>query len=118
MFWFWRSARLYNKQTNDCFSRLAMKYPLLLLIRLYWLIVPKTKRKKCIFRESCSQHVYRITLGKGFGQGLRAFHFRYKNCRYGYEIFRNPISKEIQLILPNKEVLCEDEIAERLLKSI
>lgn len=94
-----------------------MKYFLMGLIKCYWWIIPKSKRKKCIFRESCSQYVYRITLDNGFLQGLQSFLFRYRNCRYGYEIFKNPVSKEIQLMLPNKEVLCEKEIAERLLKS-
>jgi len=95
-----------------------MKYLLLVLIKCYWLIVPKSKRRKCIFRETCSQYVYRITLNKGFGHGLKALQFRYRNYKNGYEIFKNPISEEIQILLPNKTLLCENEIAERLLKSM
>lgn len=87
---------------------------LLAIIKIYWFIIPESKRRSCIFRESCSQHVYKITTSKGFCQGFKAFIFRYQNCRYGYEIFENPITNKIQMILPSKKVIDEDEIAARL----
>ncbi|NVN18027.1 membrane protein insertion efficiency factor YidD [Muricauda sp. HICW] len=95
-----------------------MRLVLLIGIRLYWYFIPKSKRRCCIFRESCSQYVYRITSKNGFVHGLKAFRFRYSNCRGGCGIFTNPITQETQLILPNGEVLSENQIAKRLLKPI
>ena len=91
-----------------------MKYLILGVIRMYWLI-PKSRRRKCIFRESCSNHVYSITKNKGFNKGINAFLFRYKNCRSHIETFENPISKEIQIILPGGKIVSQHEIAKRIL---
>ncbi|MDI9310437.1 MAG: membrane protein insertion efficiency factor YidD [Limnohabitans sp.] len=91
-----------------------MKHLILLIIRLYWLTKPKNRRPKCIFRQSCSNFVYEETLQNGFLKGLKAFHYRFKNCRSGFEIFKNPTSNKIQMILPSKKVIEEEEIAERL----
>ncbi|MCA0958298.1 membrane protein insertion efficiency factor YidD [Muricauda ruestringensis] len=91
-----------------------MKYLLLTIISGYWLFIPKSKRKKCIFQVSCSQYVYKITSNKGFVQGLRALRFRYRNCRYGYENFKNPVTQETQLMLPNGEVIGDNEISTRV----
>ena len=55
----------------------------LLLIRIYWLF-PKNNRRECIFRESCSQYVYRITKRYGFKKGLLALKKRRQKCRSGY----------------------------------
>ncbi|GMN06289.1 hypothetical protein MTsPCn5_16780 [Croceitalea sp. MTPC5] len=92
-----------------------MRQILLIIIKVYWFLIPESKRRCCIFREPCSQHVYKITSARGFGQGFKALIFRYQNCRYGYEIFENPITNKIQLILPNKGVIDENEIAISLL---
>ncbi len=48
--------------------------------------------------------------------GIKAFRFRYKNCRHGFEIFKNPIDDSIQVILPNGQIIGELEIAKRLIK--
>jgi uncharacterized protein len=85
------------------------------MIRLYWFFKPKNSKPKCIFRTSCSHYVYEITQKKGFLKGLKALRFRHQNCRYGFEIFRNPINNNIQMLLPSKIVLESEEIAERLL---
>lgn len=91
-----------------------MRHILLIAIRLYWLFIPKSKRKCCIFQETCSRYVYKITFSNGFYQGFKALIFRYQNCRYGYEIFENPITDKIQLILPSKEIIGESEISTRV----
>ncbi|WP_422351856.1 membrane protein insertion efficiency factor YidD [Flagellimonas sp.] len=91
-----------------------MRLVLLIGIRLYWFFIPKSKRKCCIFQVSCSQYVYKTTSSKGFCQGIKALIFRYQNCRYGYEIFENAITNKIQLILPNKEIIDENEISTRV----
>lgn len=94
-----------------------MKYLLLIIIKSYWLIIPAEKRRKCIFRTSCSQHVYSETLDKGIVSGVRAFRYRFKNCRSGAYCIENPITGKLQIILPNNQILDEKEISERFKKN-
>jgi len=92
-----------------------MKYLILLIIQLYWFTKSKQRQPKCIFKKSCSRFVYEETLQNGFLKGLKAFNYRYKNCRSGFEIFRNPINNKIQALLPTNEIIVKEEIAERLI---
>jgi len=92
-----------------------MKHLILLAIKMYWSCIPASKRKKCIFKKSCSNYVFEITQKEGFINGLKAFRFRYKNCRGNFTIFKNPINNQIQMILPSQIVIDRDKIAERLL---
>jgi putative component of membrane protein insertase Oxa1/YidC/SpoIIIJ protein YidD len=92
-----------------------MKYLILFAIRLYWNCIPKRKRKKCIFKKSCSNYVFETTKEKGFFEGLKAFRFRYINCRGNFEIFKNPLTNETQMLLPSRAVISSKEIAERLI---
>ncbi len=92
-----------------------MKYVLLFSIKVYWFLKPKDKKPCCIFRKSCSHYVYEITLKEGFLIGFKALSFRIKNCRYGFELFRNPISNKTQMMLSDKSIIEEHHIAERLL---
>ncbi|MFK7113808.1 membrane protein insertion efficiency factor YidD [Flavobacterium oreochromis] len=92
-----------------------MKYLILLIIRVYWITKPKHSKPKCIFKKSCSKYVYEETFRHGFLKGLKAFYFRYKNCRNGFEIFKNPITDDIQMILPSGNLIEEKEIANRLI---
>ncbi|MFC4635490.1 membrane protein insertion efficiency factor YidD [Dokdonia ponticola] len=93
-----------------------MKYIFLVIIRLYWLLIPVSKRRVCIFKKSCSRYVYDITLEEGFKSGFQAFCFRYKNCRNNYELFKNPMNGEIQMILADNSVVVENEISNKLIK--
>lgn len=92
-----------------------MKYFILFSIRLYWVVIPKQKRKKCLFKKSCSNYVFEQTLNEGFFIGLKAFWFRYKNCRSGYQIFINPVTNETQMLLPSKVIINKEEITDRFL---
>ncbi|WP_158797880.1 membrane protein insertion efficiency factor YidD [Pedobacter sp. L105] len=92
-----------------------MKILLLLFIRIYWATVPKGKRRKCIFRTSCSQYVYQATRKEGFNSGLAALKYRYLNCRGDFHIFEDPIKRSKIMILPNGQGVTEDQIAERLI---
>ncbi|MGO4708072.1 membrane protein insertion efficiency factor YidD [Chryseobacterium sp. 2TAF14] len=94
-----------------------MKYFLILLIKAYWVTIPASRRRKCIFRKSCSKYVYEETISKGMISGLKALKFRFKNCRSGAQIFENPITRKIQIILPNNKVLDEKDISERFIKN-
>ncbi len=93
-----------------------MKLFILLVIRLYWVLIPQSNRRKCIFKTSCSNYVFEITQKEGFMKGLKAFQFRYKNCRGNFSIFHNPIDNKIQMILPSQIIIEKEEIAERLIK--
>jgi putative component of membrane protein insertase Oxa1/YidC/SpoIIIJ protein YidD len=92
-----------------------MKYLILLVIQLYWKFIPPSKRKKCIFKKSCSNYVFEKTKKEGFISGLKAFLFRYKNCRGNFAIFKNSITNKIQMILPSQIIIDREEISERLI---
>ncbi|KFF04206.1 membrane protein insertion efficiency factor YidD [Flavobacterium reichenbachii] len=92
-----------------------MKYFILFAIQIYWKAIPASKRKKCIFKKSCSNHVFEITQKEGFLKGIKAFQFRYKNCRGNFVIFENPINNKIQMILPSQIIIERKEIADRLI---
>lgn len=92
-----------------------MKYLILYIIQLYWFLKSKKSKPKCIFKKSCSHYVYDITKNHGFIKGIKAFNFRYKNCRNGFEIFKNPITNEIEMMLPSQIIIKNNEISNRLL---
>ncbi|MET3537031.1 membrane protein insertion efficiency factor YidD [Chryseobacterium limigenitum] len=92
-----------------------MKHILILLIRTYWIIIPAQKRRKCIFRISCSKYVYEKTINEGFIPGLKAFKYRFQNCRSGAHLIENPITRKYQIILPGNQILNEEEISKHLI---
>ena len=61
-----------------------MKGLLLAAIRAYWAWTPRARRRTCLFGESCSRHVYRVTADGGLIAGLRALRQRARRCRPGY----------------------------------
>ncbi len=61
-----------------------MRSVIILFIQLYRRLIPLEKRKRCLFRESCSQHVERIAQEHGAWAALRAFLVRARRCRPGY----------------------------------
>lgn len=61
-----------------------MKHVLLFIIRMYWFIIPANKRKHCLFKESCSDYVFRNTKKLGLIEGLKALKQRVKSCQSGY----------------------------------
>ncbi|HMT75650.1 MAG TPA: membrane protein insertion efficiency factor YidD [Chitinophagaceae bacterium] len=80
-----------------------MKYVLLLLIRLYW-IVPRGMRRPCLFRNSCSRFVYRVARAKGFAAGVTALQRRRRRCRGGYCIHDTPDGRR-WVILADRSVV-------------
>jgi putative component of membrane protein insertase Oxa1/YidC/SpoIIIJ protein YidD len=63
-----------------------MKYFIILAIKLYWRLIPASKRNKCLFSESCSKYVYKQTMERGFWTGIQSFKLRYRQCRPGYRL--------------------------------
>jgi len=94
-----------------------MRFILLIIIKTYWLLIPKSRRRKCIFRKSCSKHVYDVTIKNGGLEGVKALDFRFKNCRSSFEIFKNPMDNKIQMILPNQQIIEEKHIAKHLIQN-
>lgn len=74
-----------------------MKWLLLGGIRLYWILWPTHERRRCVFRESCSRHVYRVCAAHGIGAGLGAWRVRYRQCRPGYAVFASPDGLRLRL---------------------
>ncbi|WP_184624601.1 membrane protein insertion efficiency factor YidD [Pedobacter cryoconitis] len=93
-----------------------MRILLILLIKIYWVLIPKNKRRRCIFRISCSQYVHMKTKDKGLFKGLLALRYRFLNCRGGFHVFESPIDQSKMMVLPNQQILTEDEISERFIK--
>lgn len=79
------------------------------MIKLYWIAVPEQNRRNCLFRESCSKHVYRTTQKEGLTKGLKSLKFRYKNCRSGYTLIST--QDQTLLVTRNNNVILENEIS-------
>lgn len=90
-----------------------MRVVLILLIRLYWIFIPKNTRKICLFRESCSNYVYRITKQEGFYKGLTALHYRILRCKPNYSIIKR--NNEFELKLNDDSIVSENQISIYLL---
>lgn len=84
-------------------------------IRLYWRIIPVHKRRKCLFKESCSNNVFRIAKEKGFFPACRALNIRLHQCRPGYYIITLPDETSC-LYLADGTTLMEGEIAGYLIQ--
>jgi hypothetical protein len=93
-----------------------MKFAFLLIVRLYWKVIPEKKRRNCLFKETCSHYVYRNTVESGFFKGFRALCQRFKRCRKGYHLYTGLTGFEIELA--DGSVIKEDEISPRLLAPI
>jgi putative component of membrane protein insertase Oxa1/YidC/SpoIIIJ protein YidD len=93
-----------------------VRFILLFLIRIYWISIPITKRRKCLFNESCSNHVYRITKEKGLIKGIVCLVRRIKQCKPGYKLEIN--DNFIRLHLIDGSILNESEISEIIVSEI
>jgi len=90
-----------------------MRYLLLLVIKIYQTFIPKKFRGECLFKESCSNFVYRVTKEKGLKEGIKAFMYRFRNCRPDYHI--SEVNGKVLLITVENEVVEENLIDERIL---
>lgn len=94
-----------------------MKWLMLGAIKIYWAVIPGYKRRSCLFRVSCSQHVYSTTRTQGWLRGVQALNFRFHNCRGGFHLFNHPIDNSINMLLPQGQIIGENEIAEKFLST-
>lgn len=93
-----------------------MKQLLLIIIKLYWKFIPERKRRSCLFKESCSNYVFRHTNEFGFLKGIFAFRIRVKKCRGGYEIYTGQNGLEMRLA--DGSIIKEEEISLNIMRSI
>lgn len=61
-----------------------MRYLLIWAIHLYRRLVPPERRRRCLFRESCSMHIERIAREAGTLAAMLAMVKRLRSCRPGY----------------------------------
>ncbi|QQX77230.1 membrane protein insertion efficiency factor YidD [Aequorivita iocasae] len=89
-----------------------IKAILILIIKCYWLIIPRSSRRKCLFKVSCSHYVYQQTKINGHA-GLRALLFRIKNCNPSYQII--DLGDEKILVTKTNKVFSEKELNKLIL---
>ncbi len=93
-----------------------IKNILLFSIKIYWFLVPESRRRKCLFKTSCSHYVYQQIKEKGTQEGLRALLFRIQNCNTNYQIIE--IGDEKILITKTNKVFPEKELSEFILGNV
>jgi uncharacterized protein len=93
-----------------------VKRLVLLAIRAYWLLWPSRLRRTCLFRESCSRYVYRITNELGIVRGAKAFVQRYRSCRHGYAFTTQ--EHTLGILLADGTFLGETDVAEHLMQEL
>lgn len=91
-----------------------MKFILLFAIKLYWFLIPENKRRKCIFKTSCSNHIYDKTKKNGIINGLKELNFRIRNCHPKFDIYTDYKTGLKKMILRTGVIVDENEISERL----
>jgi len=84
-----------------------MRIILLLIIKIYWIVLPKSKRRRCLFKTSCSNHVYSKAKSEGLISGLKALKFRMKNCNPYYNIIE--INNE-KILISSRHVLFKEKV--------
>lgn len=93
-----------------------MKIVMLFAIRMYWRLIPAHRRRRCLFKKSCSHFVFDRTRKEGFHNGLKAFWYRFNTCRPGFQMFISPIDNQPILILKNGDALVEDELSDNIIE--
>lgn len=74
-----------------------MRSLLLFVIRCYWRFFPEQWRGQCIFRTTCSHHVYETTRTRGVRAGIRALIGRLRKCRPGYTVYSEGNALRVRL---------------------
>lgn len=98
-----------------------MKLVIIYAIRFYQRFAPSTIRARCVFAESCSQHVLNGARSGGTTEAIKRLHFRIKACRHGYRRLR-PVPHDQNepdlLLLVDGSVLELADVSERVRKEL
>ena len=92
-----------------------MRQALLALIGLYRFVRPVLPRRRCLFVESCSEHVERVTRTHGFVAGTRALGRRARQCRPGYRSEFDPVTGVIRVMLRDGTTCPAEDLAPGML---
>lgn len=90
-----------------------MKNLFWVIIKIYQVFIPKRFRGKCLFKESCSNYVFRLTKENGFRAGITALKYRVHHCKPNYFISTN--KGKILLITARFELIEEDFLNETII---
>ena len=91
-----------------------MKWLLISAIHLYKKL-PRWFKRKCIFKETCSSHVLRMTRESGFRAGMRNLTIRMLQCRRGYVVLFDGNLKHWVVRFANGSVAGSGEVADFVL---
>ena len=89
-----------------------MKYLIVIIIKFYWLTIPNNKRRKCLFKKSCSHFVFDETMTNGFISGIKVFVYRVDVCNSSSKYFINPITGKLNLLTRSGEVIDHQQISD------
>ena len=90
-----------------------MKFILTIIIQIYWKIWPAQYKRPCVFEESCSHHVYRVTSQNGLVAGIRALLRRFKLCRAGYTVVPSHAGVVVRLV--DGTIITSDEASSAII---
>jgi putative component of membrane protein insertase Oxa1/YidC/SpoIIIJ protein YidD len=90
-----------------------MKNIFLFIIKIYQVFIPKRFRGECLFKESCSHYVYRLTKENGFSDGISALRYRVHHCKPNYFITEN--KGKILLITAQHKVIEEEFLSKNII---
>ena len=91
-----------------------MKWLLIGVILLYRRL-PRRLKRKCLFKETCSAHVLRMTRESGFRVGMRNLWLRMTQCCPGYVVLFDGDVKHWVVRFANGSVASRDEVADFVL---
>lgn len=92
-----------------------MKWLLISVIHIYrWL--PRCFKRTCLFKETCSAHVLRLTRESGFWAGVRSLRSRMLQCRTGYVVLFDGNVSDWVVRLANGSVASRDELADSVIE--
>lgn len=91
-----------------------MRWLLIRVIRLYRKL-PGWFKRKCLFKETCSSHVLRVTRESGFWPGMRNLTIRMSQCRKGYVVLFDGNVKRWIVRFANGSVAGSNEVADFVL---
>jgi putative component of membrane protein insertase Oxa1/YidC/SpoIIIJ protein YidD len=84
-------------------------------IKVYQQYFPDSKKRCCLFRETCSNYAVRMFVNKGFFGGVAAVAKRLKACRPGYKIVT--VKNRMGILLVNGDFVNEPTASPVLLES-
>jgi putative component of membrane protein insertase Oxa1/YidC/SpoIIIJ protein YidD len=92
-----------------------MRWLLVLSIRLYRKL-PNRFKRRCLFKETCSAFVLRVTIDSGFLAGCRAIRSRFSKCRPTYLVYYDYISRDWQVEFADRTRETSAKIADFVLE--